>query len=344
MKAHERDFFVARIRAGYIPVKISGQRFTIHHPNDDIALCAQEKYIEAYEQAEEEGLMTDEELLDSLITQGVWSDTLEDEYQRIAPGHIEYWKIELYQSTLKSNTRKAIRKGLATAKTYYEKLTGIRHHYDYVTIDGYANYIRSSYIIEQCTLFEGNPVDWQEHNLGRMMGEYHNALLKTDDVRELARTTPWNALWSVLKAGGTIFNSGPLTVEQQSLLSWSTMYDRIYESPECPPDDVIEDDDMLDGWLLVQKRKREAEKKKQEVESHLNPKMQNADEIFIPVETMADAQKVDMLNPTQIQGIKKRRMKHLKEKGVVKEQEFKDVQQKRSMLMQQAYNQHVKGR
>jgi len=37
-------------------------------------------------------------------------------------------------------------------------------------------------------------------------------------------------------------------------------------------------------------------------------------------------------------------MKHVQEKGLVKEQEFKDVQQKRSMQLQQEYTKKVKGR
>lgn len=344
MQTHERDFFVARIRAGYIPIRYAGQRFTVHHPDDDITLRAQEEYMSAYEQGEDEGLLTEEEVLDFMIQQNIWSTQLEDEYQRITPGHIEYWKIELYKSTLKSKTRKTVRKGLALAKKHYDTLHNLRHHYDYTSIDGYANFVRSLYIIANCTMLDGRPVDWNIYSLSGIMSAYHGEMLSAEDIRELARTPPWSGLWGVLKAGGTIFRSGPLTTEQQSLLSWSTMYDRIYESPDCPSDDVIADDDMLDGWLLLQKKQREAEKKKQEVESHINPRMQNADEIMIPVETWEDAQKIDLLNPPQIQRIKKQRMKHIKEKGVVKEQEFKDVQLKRSLEMQQAYNQHVKGR
>jgi len=176
------------------------------------------------------------------------------------------------------------------------------------------------------------------------MNAYHGEMLLPEQVRELARTTPWVGLWNVLKMNGQPFDLNTLTIEQQSLLSWSNMYDKIHESPDCPPDEVLDDDDMLDGWLIIQRRKREADKKKQEIESHINPKMKNADEIIMVAETAADAQKIDMLNPTHVQNIKKQRLKHVQEQGIVREQEFKDVQQKRSMQMQQAYIQHVKGR
>jgi hypothetical protein len=35
------------------------------------------------------------------------------------------------------------------------------------------------------------------------------------------------------------------------------MYDNVYESMECPPDEVIKDDDMLDGWFIQQHKDRE---------------------------------------------------------------------------------------
>ena len=341
MEDYKRDFFIARIRAGYVPIELDGVRIIIHHPSADVALYSQEKYIQAYERAQEEGLLTEGELVDHLILQGLWSETKEDEYQRIVPGHIEYWKIELYQSLLKSNTRAKVRKYLATAKAEYERLHEIRHHYTYVTDAGYANYIKSIYLISECSKINGQPVDWDEYNINKVMAAYGSVMLQADDIRMLARTSPWNSLWGSLKATGKIFE-GELTTEQQSLISWSIMYDRIHESPDCPGDDVLDDDDMLDGWLLLQKKQREADKKKQGVEGALG-KASNADEVYIPVETPEDAAKIDLLNPSQVNRIKKQRLQQVKAQGTVKQQEFKDVQLKRSMQMQQALNSKLKG-
>ena len=44
------------------------------------------------------------------------------------------------------------------------------------------------------------------------------------------------------------------------------MYDNIQESMDCPTEDVINDDDMLDGWFIVQNRKREKDKKEKDVD------------------------------------------------------------------------------
>jgi len=344
MELYKRDFFITRIRAGYVPVKMDDLRFKIHFPDIDMALLAQEIYIEAYETAQDEGLLTEEEMVYWLMRQKIWSEEDEKNFHKIVPEHIEYWKVELFNSLLKSNTRKQIRKYLRVAKQEYGRLAGIRRHYDYVTLDGYATYTRNLFTLSHCAKLNDEPVDWNFYSLHKLMNAYHGEMLLPEQVRELARTTPWVGLWNVLKMNGQPFDLNTLTIEQQSLLSWSNMYDKIHESPDCPPDEVLDDDDMLDGWLIIQRRKREADKKKQEIESHINPKMKNADEIIMVAETAADAQKIDMLNPTHVQNIKKQRLKHVQEQGIVREQEFKDVQQKRSMQMQQAYIQHVKGR
>lgn len=332
---------MARIRAGYIPVQIGKNRFVVHHPSLDVSLQAQEEYVKAYEFAVDEDLLTDQDILNFLITQGIWSEQKEKEYKEIVPKHIEYWKVELYKSVLKSKTRDTVRKYLETAKEEYVRLHNIRNHYNYTTVDGYANYVKNCFLISMCTFLNDELVDWTQYDLSLIMRYYHEELLGADDIRELARTSPWNTLWNVLKVGGNVFGEN-ITSEQQALLSWSVMYDRIQESPDCPNDEVIQDDDMLDGWLLLQKQKREAEKNKQELESAVNSKIQNADEVFIPVETASDAQKIDLLNAPQINKIKQQRIQQVKKQGVVKQQEFKDVQQKRSMQMQQAFNKQMR--
>ena len=340
MESYKRDYFIARIRAGYVPVKIGENRFKIISPNPDIVLESQELYMESYQEAIEDEMFSEEELISFFIKQGLWSEKSETEYQKTVPDHIEYWKKELYRSALKAETRKKVRKYLNAAKEEYENLSSTRHQYDYVTVEGYANYIRSMFLISECTLLNDKPVDWDEHNLILVMTQYHNELLKPDDIRLLARTSPWINLWPILKSNGTVFTE--LNVEQQSLITWSNMYDRIYESPDCPSEEVINDDDMLDGWLLIQREKREKERQQDELKDSINPKIANAEEIFIPAQTPEDAKKVDILNTNQSTMIKKKRLKQLKDKGVMKQQDFHDMQQKIRTQARQAHSQNIR--
>jgi len=344
MELYKRDFFISRIRAGYVPVTVDNKRMLVYQPDADVSLQASEIYMLEHERAVEEDLLNDDDILDLLIMYELWTDKNEDEYNNILPKHIEHWKVQLYQTILKSKTREKVRKYLQVAKDELERLHKIRHSYDHMTCEGYASYMKNMFIIAESARLDGKKVDWDKYDLTLVMHKYHAEMLGADDIRLLARTQPWSGMWSTFKANGRIFNSVDLSSEQQALISWSIMYDRIQESPDCPPDEVIEDDDMLDGWLIVQRNKREAEQKKQEVEGALSNKISGADEIYVVAETPEDAQKIDLLNDPHAKNVKRQRLNQVKTQGVVKQQQFKDVQQKRAVQLQQAYTKSVKGR
>ena len=67
-----------------------------------------------------------------------------------------------------------------------------------------------------------------------------------------------------------------ITQDQKGILIWASMYDNIQEHMECPSDAVLEDDDILDGWFLIQRDKRKKEKLEQEFESSTNEKIKNS--------------------------------------------------------------------
>lgn len=85
-----------------------------------------------------------------------------------------------------------------------------------------------------------------------------------------------------------------LTDEQRSLLNISKMYDSIYEHPECPEERVIADDDMLDGWMIIQRKNAERSKKQKSLSN--NDKINNASEVFLMTETKDDIKNVLDLN------------------------------------------------
>ena len=54
------------------------------------------------------------------------------------------------------------------------------------------------------------------------------------------------------------------------LCSFSRMYDSVYKNTECPSDDVIQDDDMLDGWFIQQTKEQEERQKEKLSEDKLS--------------------------------------------------------------------------
>jgi hypothetical protein len=344
MELYRREFLISRIRAGYIPINLNGRRIVIHSPGKDLALRGSEVFLEAYERAAEEELLDDDDIYKLLIIMDLWSEQKEKELNEVVPGHIEYWKIELYNNMLKSNTRASIRKYLDVAKKEYNKLYQLRHSFDHLTCLGYASYIKNMFLISKSARYNKKKINWASVDINQVMNLYHAECLDVDTIRTLSRTTPWANWWTNLKHNGKIFDNTYLTPDQHTIISWSTMYDKIYESPDCPPEEVVQDDDMLDGWLLIQKRKREADKKRHELESTLSDKVKNADDIFLMAETPNDARKIDLLNTEQAVRTKQQRMKEVRSHGALLEQQLSDVKLKRSMQLQQAYVNTVKGR
>jgi hypothetical protein len=119
------------------------------------------------------------------------------------------------------------------------------------------------------------------------------------------------------------------------------MYDSVQESMDCPSDDVVNDDDMLDGWFILQKKKRDQEKVQSEIEqSTSNSKISNSDEIFVMAGSQKDADKINDSNTHHVQQIKKQRMAVIKHKGAASDLDFQDQQLK----MRQQSNEMFKGK
>ena len=164
----------------------------------------------------------------------------------------------------------------------------IRGTYDHLTPDGIASASKHTYVVEHSsTHLDGTPCDWDKTHLSATVHEYQKYQLGDSQIRELAKTDPWMGVWQTHKTGSAIFPNAVLDIVQKRLISWSSMYDSIHEAAEPPSRTVIEDDDMLDGWLAVQRKKQLHEEDKQTVEGQIshNEKIAGAGEIYLMAET-----------------------------------------------------------
>ena len=88
---------------------------------------------------------------------------------------------------------------------------------------------------------------------------------------------------------------------------------------------IIEDDDMLDGWMIFQKKKREKDKK-QEQFLGANGKMKNASEIFMMAKGREEAEEILDLNSDDNRSLIKNKINYINQKGYVEEKDLPDVQ------------------
>lgn len=342
MEIYEREYFLSRIISGYTKYKKDDLELKIYSPTPELNYEANEVYMEVYNNCLEEGIMTDDDVYNLLLNEGLWTEEDEKNLTETLPEHIKYFQKELFKAAFKSNLRTKLRKYLKTARDEQERLHDIKHQFDAYTCHGTANFARYQYIIESSTYkYDGTLYDWANIPISNVI-QYHNEnTVLPEMIREISRTMPWHNTWQACKSNGQVFpKSGvELSMPQQLLLMWSKMYDDISDSPDCPHESIVEDDDMLDGWILIQKEKRDSEKNKKIGEEFTqNEKIANAQEIYLVAETLEDAKKIDDMNDPRQKAIKRSRLKHVKEKGQVKHQEFKDVQQMRKMQLTEQYN------
>jgi hypothetical protein len=99
------------------------------------------------------------------------------------------------------------------------------------------------------------------------------------------------------------------------------MYDSVYDHSDCPEDFVIDDDDMLDGWMLYQKEKIKRDKTKEGISSlH-----KNAQEVFIMGQSAEDFERISDLNDNYSKSIIDSRLNAVKRKGQLDELDLPDV-------------------
>ena len=114
------------------------------------------------------------------------------------------------------------------------------------------------------------------------------------------------------------------TEEQKAIISIHQMYSKIYEHPECPEDAIIEDDDVLDGWMLNQQK----ENKKQKMEKGVDNLLERKDKSsrgFPSPKTQEEFEDINSLNSPQAQRKLKARQS-VKEGQVISDFNFPDTQ------------------
>ena len=151
--------------------------------------------------------------------------------------------------------------------------------------------------------------------------------ITTAQSRELARSEPWRNYWGSDKSNLFGRPAIDLTEEQRSLVLYSKMYDGAYEHPDCPEEDVIKDDDMFDGWMIFQRRKREKKKTANQVDSVLGAKQREAEELFIPKQNQDGAQKIHEMNTHESRIRRKQRDQVIQKVGSARDSQFPDRKQ-----------------
>ena len=332
MELHTREYLISRIVLGIVKLKVRPRlTLIVNAPTIEQNYEAQEVYQDTFEQAYFEGIPLQEEVYEMLIENGLWSPIDDTTMKKVATD-IEDFKIQLYKALFDRKAQVSIKRILSIAKEKQIELHRRRHIYDHTSCQGVASYSRSCWIIENCTTNnEKKAYNFNGYSISQVLSDYQSNILEEHEIRELSRSDPWRSIWSSSKKEGTLFGKKGITLtdEQKHLIMWSSMYDNIAESPDSPSEAVLEDDDMLDGWLLIQRREREKDKKEKSVESVIgNQKISGADEVFVAAKSQEDIDRINQLNDMRASIIREQRLGQIKSSdGGIKHQDLDDVKQ-----------------
>jgi len=321
-----------RIICGY-------QRFQdllLVEPNSDILYDSQMVYMSVFDECKKDGIIDDEELLTWMYEKNLWNQTKEHEMMVSIPKLIEDVKIDLYNNSYDELKTIQLRNNLNQLKKCLLELYHERHKYDYTTSNGIANFMKSYNIIENSVqkYKTRESYDWSTHTVLSLMAYKEKNTVTDEQIRSIAKYSDWKGIWYASKSNGNIFNrtSVDLTSEQKRLIFWSSFYDNLGEHPECPPDKILDDDDMIDGWVAIQRRKKEKEKTDNDTQKKIgNSKIRNSSEIFLVARDEKHAQDIESLNSPQAAAMKQARLNQIKRNKEMKDSDFHDVKAKMMM-------------
>lgn len=348
MNFRERDFLISRVTAGYLRYRHNDSQYFIHMPNADLEYAAKEIYLIEYGKAKESGVFTDEDVYNLLVKDNVWNEENEKMLKEELPRHIEIFQKSMYEaySNYRSKTLEKQRKYLQRAREEILKLSAVRHKYDAYTCNAHAAAASLTYCIyHSLTDMFKKPCQWEDIELTKAVEYYNNNSLAPQTIRSLSNSSPWITIWSCAKSNGQVFNryGAELTSEQRMLIMWSRMYDNINESPDSPGQEVIEDDDLLDGWMMIQRERRKQEDSESD-EDGISDSIGRHDEIYQIAETQEDASKIYSKNGPMAKSIVSQRLKLVEEKGTVKHGAMPDIKQRAMMFANQAFSENMKGK
>lgn len=342
MKHHEREYFISKVRSGFYPIDMFNKVGKIITPTVEQEFIINQTYQDCYEKNMDSGINTQSEMLEYCIRNGLWTENDEEQLEKLIK-KVEDFKVSIYEFLYKPKERIFTEQLLQAANTEIVRLQSKKDQFFSYTCEGLAHVEKTSKYLSLCTYVDGKIYDFSDHSIEFVSGLYYSQILSEKKVRELARTEPWRTLWVLRESNQfSLFanQNTELSIDQKNLLIWSQMYDNVQESMDAPPKEVIEDDNMLDGWFIVQDRKRESEKANKDLDNKINDKVANCQEVMLMASNKQEAKKINSLNTTSSQVVKQKRNQLIKQKGSASQLDFQDEQVK----LQQQSNEQFKQR
>jgi hypothetical protein len=326
-----------RVVTGITIVEDRGKFYFVHDPLPFNRLLAEIRYKKVMDDLSVDGF-TQAQTSVILASRNIWNPEKEAEVKEIQR-RLGLLQDELKLCEFQSKKKQMISDEIQRLNARYRVLTSRKNAMSSSTVEYLATIEKYKTFVFLLTFDEHNKRIWTDWNtfirdedqlITTLMHEaFFNKEFDEAKLRELARTEPWRSSWVAARKCGRLFDKplSQLTDLQRVVVGWSIVYDSVYEHPDCPPDDVISNDALLDAWLKEQAEKRKSRHTENSVEKTIssNAKIANSSEIGIVVDSPEDAMRVYKLNDPSTLNKLEKRSRALQEKGVLHEGQMPDT-------------------
>lgn len=349
------DLILYRILSGRHRFFLDNEVLYITQPTPYHHYLAEELYVDTIERCGFDNILSDDEMLLKMQDIGLWKAEEEQELN-LLPKQIENTKCDLYDDYVRMRDIKEHRKRLEFFRKRLSLLSDRRNAILANTSDSLASASKVQFLACACTQTHDMRYKWTIDEIDniaynvvlRIVAAYNAMYFPEKTIRHLARNNNgWRTIWVSRKSCSSIFDvpATMLTDMQRQLVSWSSFYDAIHENPDCPTDEVINDDDLLDGWTISQSRERSQDKATRQGENKLsNKNIANSSEIFYVVgEDMDRARRISEMNSAEARLSKRRKVQLVTTHGQIPEEKMPESQLQMKMQAHEAYRQKVKG-
>lgn len=326
------ELLLYRILCGKLYFFYNGEKYELRSPDYDTRYNSQLLYNSILNDEKYNDWIREEQLNYVLISLGLWTkDTIT--IIKDIEKKIDNTKVDLFKSAAFMDKVKTLKKTLNQYKMQLSKILESKINLMNNTLEGYALSIKNEFIICN-TLYKNNKKVFTkniENNqnsysyFNNLVNEINKYTIGISDFKELVRHQLWKTYWNSNKQNP--FNSSilDLTDDQRTLVNISRMYDSIYDHPECPSESIIEDDDMLEGWMILQKRKNEQIKNQQKIDT-LNPKLKNSQEVFLMADSKESFEEIMSLNSPESRYRMSEKLAYVGANGTATDSQLPDVQ------------------
>lgn len=340
-----REFLINTIRSGIIfePSK----NLKIFPATNEQNIESFYVYQNAYDNALNDDIMTLEDTEKWMRAAGLWQKKDDESLEQISKD-IEEAKVNLYNNRHNEYAKKTGKSLIRNLEYLLSQQNNKKNAFYNQTCEAIAELTRLTWILKKTSYINDKLIE-NDEDIDELINIYNKSFLSDAEIRDLARNEPWRSLWIIGKNNkATLFfnrRGEDITFNQKNLLLWSQTYDNIQESIEAPSESVIEDDYLLDGWFIIQRRKRKRDLAEKELESSFkNQKIKSAKELFVIPKSGQNAESIHELNSQESKMIIKQRNSVIKKSEKISYDQLPDVQNEARKQYMEGWKSQVKGR